>query len=323
MVAKSLNTFGPRQLLGYDIGCAFAKTISTSSLGLSFEEQKCRCIVNAFHGYSHNYLCQLQNHPNGVEGMGIEDLETLERVFSQSNALAPITRYMTAHRRRVFIDLYFQQWDTDKYQQLGTMLYSNYRQALGIIKTNTIDIAHVLALKNLDEAVLVQFIADERDYFQNVLGKESEGDLHAMAYVELLEELRIIEYVLRFPEYTLLTLILSARHDDASALFRTQTPHDYHFISPERSYSQGLSDTRRADTARRQLAEHRDRIIHEIIQMEDKMNIYSRWTPLSPEYQATLKFMSNRKYQKVLDHLQQLVIKRLFELHKLNLSQTG
>lgn len=57
--------------------------------------------------------------------------------------------------------------------------------------------------------------------------------------------------------------------------------------------------------------------------MEDRMNISTRWTTLSPEYQSTLKYISNRKYEQALDHLQQLVIKRLFELHKLNLSQTG
>lgn len=194
MVAKALETFGPQQLVGYDIGCSFQKTISTSSLGPAFEDGRCRCVVNAFHGYSHNYNCQLSNHPNSIEGMGLEDLETLERVFSLSNALAPVTRYMTAYRRRVFIDLYFQQWDADKYQNLGTMLYQNYRQALKVIETNTIDVAHVLALKNLDEAALIQFIDNERKYFQNI-GKQQEGDLHTIAYVELLEELKVLRCV--------------------------------------------------------------------------------------------------------------------------------
>ncbi|RDB25832.1 hypothetical protein Hypma_006599 [Hypsizygus marmoreus] len=107
MVAKALEVLGPQHLVGYDIGCQFQSTISTSSLGPKFTEEKCRCCLNAFHGFTHNYLCQLHHHPNCIDGMGIEDLETLERVFSLSNALAPITRYMTAYRRRVFIDLYF------------------------------------------------------------------------------------------------------------------------------------------------------------------------------------------------------------------------
>jgi hypothetical protein len=45
--------------------------------------------------------------------MGLEDLETLERVFSSSNQLAAVTRYMSKYCRRVFIDLFFKQWDAD------------------------------------------------------------------------------------------------------------------------------------------------------------------------------------------------------------------
>ncbi|RDB30732.1 hypothetical protein Hypma_005887 [Hypsizygus marmoreus] len=306
MVAKALEVLGPQHFIGYDIGCQFQTTVTGSSLGPLFEAKKCRCGLNAFHGYTHNYLCQLHNHPNCIEGMGIEDLETLERVFSSSNCLAPVTRYMTAYRRRVFIDLYFQQWDAEKYQNLATMLHRNYLQALKIIETNTLDIQHVLELRSLDETTIKSFIDDERQYFEG-LGKEPEDDLHAIAYVELLEELRTIE----------------AKYEDASSLFRTQTPQDYHFLSPELSYSQGLSETRRADTARRHLSEWQDTILQEVIQLEVRMNIETRWTPTSSEYQKTAQYMVNRKYEKALDNLQRLVIQRLFELHKLNLSQTG
>jgi len=124
--------------------------------------------------------------------MGIEDLKTLERVFSTSNALASITRYMSAYRHRIFIDLYFQQWDAEKYQNLVTMLHHNYRQALEIIETNSRDVQEVLHLKGLSENDLDTFISSERQYFET-LGKESEGDLHAIAYVELLEELKAVK----------------------------------------------------------------------------------------------------------------------------------
>ena len=58
--------------------------------------------------------------------MGIEDLETLERIFSFSNQLAAVMRYASAYHRQVFIDLFFKQWDEEKYQNLGLMLYNNY-----------------------------------------------------------------------------------------------------------------------------------------------------------------------------------------------------
>ncbi|KAG6839861.1 hypothetical protein C0991_011015 [Blastosporella zonata] len=306
ILARALATLGPKLLLGYDIGCEFEKTIHSSSLGALFKELDCRCCVNAFHGYSHNYLCQLTHHPNGIEGMGLEDLETLERVFSASNSLAPVTRYMTAYRRRVFIDLYFQHWDDDKYANLATMLYNNYKQALNIIEENTTQVNHVLALYNIDKAALVSLIAEERQYFQ-ALGKRSEGDLHAIAYVELLEEYQVI----------------MNQYKNASSVFHTQTPQDYQFIAPDHVYAHNLSTTRRADTSRRHLLERRDIILHDIIQIEDKMGIQCRWTPSMSEYQATRQYISECRYQEALEKLQSLVIKRLFELHKLNLSHTG
>ena len=53
------------------------------------------------------------------------------------------------------------------------------------------------------------------------------------------------------------------------------------------------------------------------------MNITERWQPTSPSYVKTLAYMARRNYEKALDSLQKLVIQRLFELQKMNLSQTG
>ncbi|KAG6883025.1 hypothetical protein C0992_009963 [Termitomyces sp. T32_za158] len=72
------------------------------------------------------------------------------------------------------------------------MLYQNYWQALKIIKTNTLDVQHVLKLHNINEAALDTYIMDERNFF-STLEKESDGDLHAIAYVELLQKLQSIE----------------------------------------------------------------------------------------------------------------------------------
>ncbi|KAG6835638.1 hypothetical protein H0H93_016291 [Arthromyces matolae] len=306
IVAKALALFGNHILFGYDIGCRLEKTISTTSLAESFANQQCRCCVNAFHGFTHNYLCQLYHHPNNIVGMGLEDLETLERVFSSSNGLGSITRYMTAFRRRMFIDLHFQQWDAEKYANLATMLHQNYVQALHIIENNDIDVGEVLRLKGLTEDNLVSFIEDERTFF-STLGKEPDDDLHAIAYVELLHEFWDVDKKL----------------DNASSLFRLQVPQDYYFISPERSYAQNLSETRRADTTRRHLNERHEKISVELIQMEERMNISERWTPSTSEYIKTSKYMSERNYEKALDKLQKLVIQRLFELHKLNLASTA
>lgn len=57
--------------------------------------------------------------------------------------------------------------------------------------------------------------------------------------------------------------------------------------------------------------------------MEKSMNIGNRWEPGDREYQDTLKYIATRRYQQALGRLQRLVIQRLFELQKMNLSHTG
>jgi hypothetical protein len=91
----------------------------------------------------------------------------------------------------------------------------------------------------------------------------------------------------------------------------------------EHTYASALSQTRKMETERRYTGERRNQILQEVIEMEVKLGVQNRWTPSSPEYQETVKYMSMRKYHRALDKLQKLVIQRLFELHKLNLNQTG
>jgi hypothetical protein len=192
IISKALATLGDRLLAGSDIGCALSATIASSSLGERFQSLGWRCCVNAFHGYAHNFACQLKNHPNNVEGVGLEDLETLERVFSSSNAVASVTRHATAYRRRVFIDMFFKQWDEEKYQNSGVMLYNNYVQALDILAVNSQAVSEAMDSMDIKEGDLEKWRVEEAEYFQT-LGKEPEWDAHAVAYVGLLQELRVIE----------------------------------------------------------------------------------------------------------------------------------
>ncbi|THU85589.1 hypothetical protein K435DRAFT_822380 [Dendrothele bispora CBS 962.96] len=268
------RSFGDQWILGYDIGCRFIRP--------KFQEKKCRTCVNAFHGYTHNIICQQHNHPLSIPGMGLEDLETLERVFSSSNQLASITRYMNAYRRRVFIDVYFRQWDREKYQNLARTIHNNYVQALDIIEDDDEAVQTMLKELQLTEKDLETYFEDEVNHFRD-LGTELEEDVHAVAYVELLQKFRT----------------LNAEYEEASSSFPTVRV--------------ALSETRKAETKRRVIGEQRDRVLDELVQME----------PASPQYIQALQYMRKRKYQQALESLYKLVVQRLFELHRLNLSQTG
>ncbi|KAG6884740.1 hypothetical protein C0992_005852 [Termitomyces sp. T32_za158] len=304
IIAKALNVLPPEFLIAYDIGCIFDGTIARSSLGSLFKERRCVCCVNAFHGYSHNFLCQVQYHPSIIEGMGLEDLETLERVFSSSNQLAPVIRYMSKHRRRVFIDLFFQQWDQEKYESLGTMLYNNYTQALRIINDDGPELARAKQEFNIQEGDLEKWRLDEKEYF-STLGKEPEEHVLKIAYVERLRELREAEET----------------YKSANSRFLISTPDD----AETETYASGLSSTRKRETKRRHADERRDQLTRDVILLEERLNISRehRWTFASPEFLEISKYISKRTYEKAVDKLQKLVIQRLFELQRLNLSYTA
>ena len=163
--------------------------VASSPLGTRFDESRSRCCVNAFHGYFHNFVCQMKNHPNVIEGMGLEDLETMEQVFSSSNQVAAVTRYSSAYHWRVSIDMFLQQWDNDKYQNLASMLFNNYKQALSIIdiKGSAVnETIHALGIKLSDLEV---WHHQQIEFFET-LSEESPWDIHAITYIELLQDLK-------------------------------------------------------------------------------------------------------------------------------------
>ncbi|KAJ3725334.1 hypothetical protein C8R42DRAFT_718822 [Lentinula raphanica] len=305
MVAKALEILGPCWLMAYDIGCSFDGTIRSSSLGPEYEKQDCRTCVNSFHGYSHNAACQQKHHPLNIPGLGLEDLETLERFFSSSNQLASVTRYMSAYRRRVFIDMFLQQWDREKYQNLATMLFNNYVQALDILENEEPAFKNDLLVLGLTETDIDNYLVDEAKHI-DLLGSETQEDLYAIEYVELLQRYREINRQL----------------ENASSEFRLQIPEDYQFMSPDNSYAANLSEGRRTETQHRYLREQWNTLHLECVKMETAMGI-RRWEITDPEYIEAVKLINTRKYQRALEKLHKLVIQRLFELHKMNLSNTG
>ena len=53
------------------------------------------------------------------------------------------------------------------------------------------------------------------------------------------------------------------------------------------------------------------------------MGIVERWMPDSPECHEAAKLLHMHKYQRALDVLEGLVVARVFELGRINRSQTG
>ncbi|KAH9929957.1 uncharacterized protein BXZ73DRAFT_47845 [Epithele typhae] len=309
MVDK-INTELPGNiLLGYDIGCVFQGTLARSSAGPEFRKRGSLCIVNAFHGYSHSYLCQLHHHPNVITGAGIEDLETMERIFSGSNALASIIRYASKYRRHALITLHFHRWDEDKYTNLAIFLRNNYLQAMKIVEESEEFLRTVLPQLQLTEAQLIEAAEEERVYF-STLRDENPDDEWALSYVERLEDLRAMKCVpFRF---------VSGTSSSEGPGLSFQAP----YTGPITDYNAHARETRRTESVNRVLRTRIDTLDQELAEIEDTWNM-ARWLPTDPRYTTAKAYIATRRYHQALGKLQRLVIQRLFELHKLHLAQTG
>ena len=61
-----------------------------------------------------------------------------------------------------------------------------------------------------------------------------------------------------------------------------------------------------------------------ILFLEDQLALRgARWTETSDEYRVAKQKVAERNYRRALDELERLVVQRLFELSKLNISGTG
>lgn len=90
-----------------------------------------------------------------------------------------------------------------------------------------------------------------------------------------------------------------------------------------KAYTHDLSTTRKLEAERRYCLELHENVLKQVVDMEVQLGIEKRWAPSSPEYLEVLGYLSTRTYQRALENLQRLVIQRLFELHKMNISATG
>ena len=301
MISKVLEDLEERTLVGSDVACSLRKTITSSSLGPEVSRKLVTLIVNSFHGYTHNWACQLQNHPNITEGAGLEDFETMERQFSGSNNLAPITRFASAYRRALFFEAYCRQWDEDRNLSLGNFLLQNVKQALKSITEDTEALKQAKRTLGFTDADLDQFNAEEVDFFAHV-GREDPFDPREVMYVEFLEQL---------PE-------MAAKRARKTTAFIACEPGTA-------DYSAEVQKTNAREAEARGAIIKYDSLVSDIIQLEVALSISpaERWTFAHERYQAIAKYLKERKVQKVIEQLQDVVIKCIMELQQMNLARTG
>jgi len=81
--------------------------------------------------------------------------------------------------------------------------------------------------------------------------------------------------------------------------------------------------TRALETTCRHAIESHEKDLRAVQLIEKQLNVTSRWLPGSEEWKAAAEKVSVRQYQRCLDTLEGLVVARMFELTRMNMSQTG
>ncbi|KAJ7022152.1 hypothetical protein C8F04DRAFT_1272872 [Mycena alexandri] len=265
MVAELLDDHPRGVGVGYDIGCGFSTTLWNSPLGPKALLRNFCCLVGAFHGHAHNRLCQLRFLASYILGMGLEDLEGCEHLFSKSNAMAGSVRYSSVFHRVQTIRTYFEHVDThEAYANLSKFIVDNYWQALEILEGQSA-LRAAMTAAGIDDVSEFPARLEAEFKFLKSLTSEAEEDSLQMEYYQRLVNLG--------ERWTKLQLALA----DGSKSTKTAVQH---------------------------ARELHANALKEVHDSETKMGV-------DPDKRmAILK-------------LERLVIQRMFELTKMNLSQTG
>ncbi|KAJ6485994.1 hypothetical protein C8R45DRAFT_1098732 [Mycena sanguinolenta] len=165
MVKHLLDHYSADIGLGYDIMCAFFKTLMRSLLGAT----------------------QVGWHPMYVQGVGLEDFEECERTFAKSNHLASSTRLCTPFHCQQQIDEHFYFHDLDKHAGSGNFIYQNYRQALEKIAINSGQLSRLESTLGTTATDYEAYHAAEVKYFDG-LRKEPEEIQQTVNYIEKLQK---------------------------------------------------------------------------------------------------------------------------------------
>jgi len=95
-------------------------------------------------------------------------------------------------------------------------------------------------------------------------------------------------------------------------------------FTPDSGLSHVASQATKQGHAARRSAERKLQSQTNIVEeLEASLGIEMRWTPQSAKYQEVLEYARRCQFIRTVEDLEGLVVQRLFELSKANLSSTG
>ncbi|KIK20520.1 hypothetical protein PISMIDRAFT_58309, partial [Pisolithus microcarpus 441] len=299
VISKLLDIFGNNLAGSYNIGCKFMTTLSRSTVGPRAQALNYTSLVLAFHGYAHCHLCQLCFLARYVDGLGLEDLEGCERTFSKTNRLASAVRYASSfHCCQAIAGYVVHNDEHNVYQNLTTMIFNNYKQALWIIEEGKKMLPHIMDdLGIMDVSVFRRWLLEENEYL-TACSCEPEEETLQMEYWQK----------------------LYARKHLSDLTWTVATPSSAATLS---FVQKDIAVTTCKETMCRHAMENFEKDLKIVQDLEVRLGIMKHWVPEDEEWQATGRLVANRKYQCCLDQLESLVVARIFKLLKMNQAGTG
>jgi hypothetical protein len=144
-----------------------------------------------------------------------------------------------------------------------------------------------------DAKVFFDWLQEEREYLQG-LSKEPPQETLQMDYHQKLVALRDCQAILKEARLAWLSYVPGAQ-DQTNALERAQ----------------------------RHAQENERKLLADVQALESKLDIRTRWTQGSKEWDDAAELSHNSQYRRALDKLEGLLVARIFELSKMNVSGTG
>ncbi|KAG1883627.1 hypothetical protein F4604DRAFT_1878911 [Suillus subluteus] len=186
----------------------------------------------------------------------------------------------------------------------GRLLHNNYVQALRIINEYMPLLDAFKTHTSFSDEDFVQWKAEESEFLTDLL-LESPSDAFAVAYVEELEKLRCAE----------------AKYGSVTSVpFLTYTPASF----MQSGLNAATRDSSRAIEAELASALRRLQLQMNVVDDFERCHgINEHWVSSDPWYIQAHKYCSQCRFTRVIEELEGLVVQRLFELSKANLSGTG
>ncbi|KIK21693.1 hypothetical protein PISMIDRAFT_103621 [Pisolithus microcarpus 441] len=258
-------------------------------------------MVGAFHGHTHNRLCQLGWHPMYIEGTGNMEGEGCEHVFSAFNELAQSTRHATWFHRHQAIEQHIAFWNQDKYEALTCFIQNHYREAMESVRRLSSELSFLKAALNITDDDFPRFIAKECSYLSS-LKELLAQDIQKVHYVQVLDDLK--EKGLEW----------NSACDGANAALSGVIEGDFSAMAA------AINQARvRVELAYMKLQNTEALAAH----IQGQLGLESPWKVGCEEYNCYREEAMLGKYRKALGELERLVVMRLFELSKLAMSGTG